>query len=102
MNLLIENLVKELIIGAKKSLDNKEILLDKKREKMLSNILLAELTKPSFQQSKTPTQIVNDFLYKEFREYFDLTPHDFGEKAHELIMEWGIKKAKDMNEQESN
>ena len=98
MNLLIENLVKELIIGAKKSLDNKEILLDKKREKILSNILLTELTKPSFQQSKTPTQIINDFLCKEFKEYFDFTPHDFGEKAHQLIMEWGIKKATDMNE----
>ena len=44
-------------------------------------------------------QIINDFLCKEFKEYFDFTPHDFGEKAHELIMEWGIKKAKDMNEQ---
>ena len=64
MNLLIENLVKELIIGTKKSLDNKKTLLDKKREKMLMDILLTELTKPSFQQSKTPTQIVNDFLYK--------------------------------------
>ena len=40
MNLLIENLVKELIIGTKKSLDNKKILLDKKREKMLMDILL--------------------------------------------------------------
>ena len=102
MNLLIENLVKELIIGTKKSLDNKEILLDKKREKMLLNILYTELTKPSFQQSKTPTQIINEFLSKEFKDYFDFTPHDFGEQAHELIMEWGIKKAKDMNEQESN
>ena len=99
MNLLVNNLVEELIIGTKRSLQSKEYFLKKKSEEKLMNILLNELTKPSIDQSKTPTQIVNDFLYKEFTESFTLTPYDFGEKAHKLIIEWGIQKPKDMNEQ---
>ena len=44
-------------------------------------------------------QIVNNFLNKEFNDSFSLTPADFGEKAHKLIMKWGFQKTKDMNEQ---
>ena len=43
--------------------------------------------------------IVNNFLNKEFNDSFSLTPADFGEKAHKLIMKWGFQKTKDMNEQ---
>ncbi len=99
MNSLIKNLVKELINGTKLSLSSKEYFLDIKTEEKLVNILLNELSKPSIQQSKTPTQIINEFIYGEFKESFALTPYDFGEKAHKLIIEWGIQKTKDMNEQ---
>ncbi len=99
MNLLIKNLVKELIIGTKKIINIKELYFDKETEEKLMNILLYQLNKPSIEQSKTPTQIVNEFLYDEFRESFALTPYDFGEKAHKLIIEWGIQKTKDMHDE---
>ena len=63
----------------------------------MKDTLLKELEKPSIEQSRTPTQIVNNFLNKEFNESFSLTPADFGEKAHKLIMQWGFQKTKDMN-----
>ena len=59
MNLLIKNLVKELIIGTKKIINIKELYFDKETEEKLINILLYQLNKPSIEQSKTPTQIVN-------------------------------------------
>ena len=65
---------------------------------MLKDILHTELTKPSIEQSRTPTQIVNEFLDEKFNESFNLTPANFGDKAHKLIMEWGIQKAKDISE----
>ena len=99
MSILIDNLVEELLNGLKDRLQSHEYLLDIKKEKILKDTLLKELEKPSIEQSRTPTQIVNNFLNKEFNESFSLTPADFGEKAHKLIMQWGFQKTKDMNEQ---
>ena len=98
MSILIDNLVEELLNGLKDRLQSHEYLLDIKKEKILKDTLLKELEKPSIEQSRTPTQIVNNFLNKEFNESFSLTPADFGEKAHKLIMQWGFQKTKDMNE----
>ena len=99
MSILIDNLVEELLHGLKDRIQSHEYLLDIKKEKILKDTLLKELEKPSIEQSRTPTQIVNNFLNKEFNESFTLTPADFGEKAHKLIMQWGFQKTKDMNEQ---
>ena len=99
MSILIDNLVEGLLSGLKERLQSHEYLLDIKKEKILKDTLLKELGKPSIEQSRTPTQIVNNFLNKEFNESFSLTPADFGEKAHNLIMQWGFQKTKDMNEQ---
>ena len=99
MSILIDNLVEGLLSGLKERLQSHEYLLDIKKEKILKDTLLKELEKPSIEQSRTPTQIVNNFLNKEFNESFTLTPADFGEKAHKLIMQWGFEKTKDMNEQ---
>ena len=99
MSILIDNLVEGLLSGLKERLQSHEYLLDIKKEKILKDTLLKELEKPSIEQSRTPTQIVNNFLNKEFNESFSLTPADFGEKAHKLIMQWGFEKTKDMNEQ---
>ena len=99
MSILIDNLVEGLLSGLKERLQSHEYLLDIKKEKILKDTLLKELEKPSIEQSRTPTQIVNNFLNKEFNESFSLTPADFGEKAHKLIMQWGFQKTKDMNEQ---
>ncbi len=99
MNVLIEVLIKEIIRGVNLRLDNSEYVLENENEKILKDILYKELTKPSIEQSRTPTQIVNEFLYEKFNESFTLTPANFGEKAHKLIMEWGVQKAKDISEQ---
>ena len=99
MSILIDNLFEELLIGLRDILQSHEHSLDMENEKILKNILLKELKKPSIEQARTPTQIVNNFLNKEFNDSFSLTPADFGEKAHKLIMKWGFQKTKDMNEQ---
>tara|TARA_Y100000768_G_C23864349_1_gene627301 strand:+ start:727 stop:1026 length:300 start_codon:yes stop_codon:yes gene_type:complete len=99
MSILINNLVEELLRGLKDRLQSYGYFLKKEKEKILRRHLLNELRKPSIEQSRTPTQIVNDFLNEEFNESFNLTPANFGEKAHKLIMEWGFQKTKDMNEQ---
>ena len=39
-----------------------------------------------------------NFFTKNLKKVLNLTPANFGEKAHELIMEWGIQKAKDISE----
>ncbi len=99
MNILLEGLVNEIISGINLRFKNSEHVLGKENEEILKDILYKELIKPSIKQSRTPTQIVNEFLQEEFNESFILTPANFGEKAHKLIMEWGIEKAKDLNEQ---
>ncbi len=99
MNIFIESLIKEIIRGINLRFQTTEYLLGKENEKMLKDILYKELIKPSSEQSRTPTQIVNEFFQEKFNQSFSLTPANFGEKAHELIMEWGIQKAKDISEQ---
>ena len=98
MNILIEGLIREMISGINLRFQTSEYLLGKENEKMLKDILYRELNKPSVEQRRTPTQIVNEFLQEKFNESFSLTQANFGEKAHELIMEWGIQKAKDISE----
>ncbi len=96
---MIEVLIKEIICGINLRFKCGQYVLGKENEEILKDILRRELTKPSIEQSRTPTQIVNEFLQEEFNASFALTPANFGEKAHELIMEWGIQKAKDISEQ---
>ena len=62
MSILIDNLVEELISGLKHRLQSHEHSLDMENEKILKNILLKELRKPSIEQARTPTQIVNNCL----------------------------------------
>ena len=99
MNILIEDLIREIINGINLRFQSSEYLLEKENENILKDILYKELNKPSIEQTRTPTQIVNEFLQEEFNESLTFTPANFGEKAHQLIMEWGIQKAKDINEQ---
>ena len=99
MNISIEGLIKEIISGINLRFQTSEYLLEKENEKMLEDLLYKELIKPSSEQSRTPTQIVNEFLQEEFNQSFAFTPANFGEKAHKLIMEWGVQKAKDISEQ---
>ena len=57
MSILIDNLVEELISGLKHRLQSHEHSLDMENEKILKNILLKELRKPSIEQARTPTQL---------------------------------------------
>ena len=98
MNTLIEVLINEIICGINLRFQSGQYVLGKQNEEILKDILNKELSKPSIDQSRTPTQIVNEFLQEKFNESFSLTPANFGEKAHGLIMEWGIQKAKDISE----
>ena len=95
---MIEVLIKEIVSGINLRFESVEYELGKENEKVLKDILYNELMKPSIEQSRTPTQIVNEFLHEKFNESFNLTPANFGDKAHKLIMEWGIQKAKDISE----
>ena len=99
MNNFINNLIDEIIKTTKEKVELSGNLLDNNNEKRLKGILIGELSKPSFQQSKTPTQLVNDFLFEVFDINFSLTPASFGEQGHKLIMEWGIQKSSYMNEE---
>ncbi len=98
MNVFINKLINEIIKGTKEQVKLSGNLFENDYEERLKSILTRELSKPSPQQSKTPTQLVNDFLFEVFDTSFNLTPVSFGEKGHKLIMEWGIKKSSDMNE----
>ncbi len=98
MNILIDVLIKEIVTGINLRFKSGQYVLGKQNEEILKDILYRELTKPSIEQSRTPTQIVNEFLHEKFNESFNLTPANFGDKAHKLIMEWGIQKAKDISE----
>tara|TARA_B100000902_G_scaffold373535_1_gene401609 strand:- start:254 stop:553 length:300 start_codon:yes stop_codon:yes gene_type:complete len=98
MKKLIENLIEELVRGTSRKLTSINFSIDKRNQDLLRETLQKELMKPSIKQSKTPTQLVNEFLYKKFNQNFDLTPSSFGDKAHELIMEWGIQKTEDFHE----
>ena len=99
MNNFIKKLINEIIKATQEKVEISGYLLDSSDEERLKGVLIGELSKPSFQQSKTPTQLVNDFLLEIFDINFNLTPASFGEQGHKLIMEWGIQKSSDMNEE---
>ena len=63
MNILIEGLIREMISGINLRFQTSEYLLAKENEKMLKDILYRELNKPSIEQTRTPTQIVNEFKH---------------------------------------
>tara|TARA_B100001250_G_scaffold182916_1_gene157427 strand:+ start:282 stop:581 length:300 start_codon:yes stop_codon:yes gene_type:complete len=99
MKNLIAKLIVELIRGTNIKLKTMNFSLNNKDQEILRQSLQKELEKPSIEQSKTPTQLVNEYLYKKFKQDFNFTPSCFGEKAHKLIIQWGVNKAKDFNEQ---
>ena len=57
---------------------------------------MSELKKDFELQTKTPTQIINTFLNEDLKLKVTLTPNDFGEKARDQIIIWGISKAKNL------
>ena len=96
MNLDTSLFVKNLVNGTVSYLREMEFDLSAEQENTLESSLIRELKKDFELQRKTPTQIINTFLNEDLKLKVTLTPNDFGEKARDQIIIWGISKAKNL------
>ena len=97
MNLDTSLFVKNLVIGTVSYLKEIDFDLSAEQENTLKSSLISELKKDFELQRKTPTQIINTFLNEDLKLKVTLTPNDFGEKARDQIIVWGISKAKNLD-----
>jgi len=88
----IEHFTSTLSIGVSNFLIKNKIQFNENILNKLKIELIKELKIDFLKQSKTPTQIINDFLKKELKSNLDLTPQDLGEEALNSILNWGILK----------
>ena len=96
MNLDTSLFVRNLVTGTVSYLKEIDFDLTAKQENTLESSLMSELKKDFHLQRKTPTQIINTFLNENLKLKVTLTPNDFGEKARDQIIIWGISKAKNL------
>ena len=96
MNLDTSLFVRNLVTGTISYLKEIDFDLTSKQENKLESSLMSELKKDFELQRKTPTQIINTFLNEDLKLKVTLTPNDFGEKARDQIIIWGISKAKNL------
>ena len=96
MNLDTSLFVRNLVTGTVSYLKEIDFDLTAKQENTLESSLMSELKKDFELQTKTPTQIINTFLNEDLKLKITLTPNDFGEKARDQIIIWGISKAKNL------
>ncbi len=97
MNLDTSLFVRNLVTGTVSYLKEIDFVLTAKQENTLESSLMSELKKDFELQRKTPTQIINTFLNENLKLKVTLTPNDFGEKARDQIIIWGISKAKNLD-----
>ena len=97
MNLDTSLFVRNLVTGTVSYLKEIDFDLTAKQENTLESSLMSELKKDFHLQRKTPTQIINTFLNENLKLKVTLTPNDFGEKARDQIIIWGISKAKNLD-----
>ena len=97
MNLDTSLFVRNLVTGTVSYLKEIDYDLTAKQENTLESSLMSELKKDFELQRKTPTQIINTFLNENLKLKVTLTPNDFGEKARDQIIIWGISKAKNLD-----
>ena len=97
MNLDTSLFVRNLVTGTVSYLKEIDFDLTAKQENTLESSLMSELKKDFELQTKTPTQIINTFLNEDLKLKVTLTPNDFGEKARDQIIIWGISKAKNLD-----
>ena len=97
MNIDTSLFVKNLVIGTVSYLKEIDFDLSAEQENVLEACLMSELKKDFELQRKTPTQIINTFLNENLKLKVTLTPNDFGEKARDQIIVWGISKAKNLD-----
>ena len=96
MNLDTSLFIKNLMTGTLSYLKEIDFYLTGEQENILESSLISELNKDFELQRKTPTQIINTFLNEDLKLKVTLTPNDFGEKARDQIIIWGISKAKNL------
>ena len=96
MNFDTSLFVRNLVTGTVSYLKEIDFDLTAKQENTLESSLMSELKKDFELQRKTPTQIINTFLNENLKLKVTLTPNDFGEKARDQIIIWGISKAKNL------
>ena len=96
MNLDTSLFVRNLVTGTVSYLKEIDFDLTAKQKNTLESSLMSELKKDFELQRKTPTQIINTFLNEDLKLKVTLTPNDFGEKARDQIIIWGISKAKNL------
>ena len=96
MNLDTSSFVRNLVTGTVSYLKEIDFDLTVKQKNTLESSLMSELKKDFELQRKTPTQIINIFLNENLKLKVTLTPNDFGEKARDQIIIWGISKAKNL------
>lgn len=88
----IKKFVNSLINGVSNFLNSKGVLFEDANQ--LSANLLEEFSKPFIEQTKTPTQVINEYLNKN-NIYKDLiTPQNLGEEALREIILWGYLKTR--------
>jgi hypothetical protein len=97
MNLDTSLFVRNLVTGTVSYLKEIDFDLTAKQKNKLESSLMSELKKDFELQRKTPTQIINTFLNENLKLKVTLTPNDFGEKARDQIIIWGISKAKHLD-----
>ena len=97
MNLDTSSFVRNLVTGTVSYLKEIDFDLTSKQKNTLESSLMSELKKDFELQRKTPTQIINTFLNENLKLKVTLTPNDFGEKARDQIIIWGISKAKNLD-----
>tara|TARA_Y100000591_G_scaffold267281_1_gene241282 strand:- start:18 stop:317 length:300 start_codon:yes stop_codon:yes gene_type:complete len=91
-------LVETLVTGTINHLEKIGLNLTEKQINYLIKDLSDELNQDFRLQKRTPTQVVNNFIEKEFELNLNLTPNDFGEEGRVQIIFWGIEKAKQLDE----
>ena len=97
MNLDTSLFVRNLVTGTVSYLKEIDFDITAKQKNTLESSLMSELKKDFELQRKTPTQIINTFLNEDLKLKVTLTPNDFGEKARDQIIIWGISKAKNLD-----
>jgi len=88
----IQDFVNSLIIGVSHFLNSKGVLFYTRNQ--LSSNLLEEFSKPFVEQTKTPTQVINEYLHTNNIYKDSITPQNLGEEALRQIISWGYHKTK--------
>ena len=88
----IKKFVNSLINGVSHFLNSKGVLFEDANQ--LSANLLEEFSKPFVEQTKTPTQVINEYLHRNNIYKDSITLQNLGEEALREIISWGYNKTK--------